>query len=178
MRRRLMLVDDEPNVLRALDRALHVRLLADDVGIETFSDPRVALARASTVAFDLAVADFRMPRMNGVQFLATLRGIQPDTVRVILSASRDFDAVQHAINEAEILRYLCKPWTSDELEAVVRGAFARRDALIADRRLADVTRLVRGELSSEEVERRRLEELEPGITRVNWAPDGSVLLDD
>ncbi len=66
----------------------------------------------------------------------------------------------------------------DELEAVVRAAFARRDAVLADRRLADVTRLVRGALSPEEIERRRLEELEPGITRVNWGPDGSVLLDD
>lgn len=173
-----MLLDDEVNVLGALVRTLRTTFSANDLRIECFSDGHSALQRAEHVAFDLAISDYRMPAMNGVEFLRAMRTLQPDTERVILSASRDFEAVQHAINEAEIFRYLCKPWEAEELDAVVWAALAHRHKLLQDRRLADELRLAQRVLSPAEVELRRLEEAEPGITKVNWAPDGSVLLDE
>jgi DNA-binding NtrC family response regulator len=176
--RRLMLLDDEPNVLSALERAVRSRFSRDELRVESFQDGAAALARARAMAFDAAISDYRMPTMSGVAFLGLLRSVQPDVVRIILSASRDFDAIQRAVNEAETFRYLSKPWSANEIETVVRAAFARRDEVLEERRLADEVRAVRGVFSREELERRRLEEEEPGITRVNWGPDGSVILDE
>lgn len=178
MPRRVMLVDDERHVLRALERALRAAVLDEKPRIELFSDPEAALSRARATAFDVFVSDYRMPRLNGVEFLRLVRDLQPDAVRIMLSASRDFDAVQRAINEAQILRYLCKPWETTELKELLHAAFEHRDQLLEERKLADLTRLLRGELSPAELERRRLEEAEPGITKVNWGPDGSVLLEE
>jgi hypothetical protein len=50
--------------------------------------------------------------------------------------------------------------------------------LVEREHLADEARVAKGKLSPEEAEARRLEALEPGITKVNWGPDGSVILDE
>lgn len=175
--KRILLVDDESNVLNALRRVLMRAFAGEDLHVETCDDPRLALERAGNELFDLVISDFRMPPMDGVTFLKSVRQLQPDTVRLILSASTDFDAVMTAINEAEIFRYLTKPWDDDELVATVRLGLARREQLSEDRRLADDARLQHGDMSAEEIELRRLEADEPGITKVNWGPDGSVHLE-
>ncbi|SRR6266498_4061583 len=176
--RYLLLVDDEPNVLSALERGLLSRLRDVPMKIHRSSDPCAALALARDRAFDLVISDYRMPQMTGVEFLMAFKNLQPDAVRLVLSASTDFDAVRRAVNDAEVFRYVTKPWQLPEFEDVVRLAFARRDEMLEDRRLADATRLVRGMMTPAEVEARRLEEAEPGITRVRFNDDGAVLLDD
>lgn len=175
--KRILLVDDENNVLNSLRRVLQRAFADEALSIDTCDDPRLALEWAGSERFDLVVSDYRMPPMDGVAFLKSVRQMQPDTVRLILSASTDFDALMTAINEAEIFRYLTKPWDDDELVAAVRLGLARRTQLLEDRRLADQTRLLQGEMSAEEIELCRLEADEPGITKVKWGPDGSVLLE-
>lgn len=175
---RLLLVDDEGNVLAALRRVLVRGLSGEELQIETIDDPRRALERVAASAFDLVVSDYRMPPMDGVTFLKEVRRLQPDAVRLILSASTDFDTLMAAVNEAEIFRYITKPWADEELVAAVREGLARRTQVLEDRRLADELRLRQGEISAEEAERRRLEAEEPGITKVNWRPDGSIHLED
>lgn len=175
--KRLLLVDDEANILQALRRIL-ARAFRDEVRIESFDDPRAALARAGETAFDVVISDFRMPVMDGVSFLKAFRAIQPDAVRVILSATTDFDSLVTAVNEAEIHRYLIKPWVDDEVVATVRGALEKHARAVEEHRLADESRLKRGAITEEEAELRRLEAEDPGITKVKWGPDGSVLLDD
>jgi DNA-binding NtrC family response regulator len=178
MMRRLLLVDDEINVLHALQRALYRKFDRKEFRIEICADPREALSRAGQVAYDLIVSDYRMPQMNGVEFLKAVKDFQPDAVRLMLSASTDFDAVTSAVNEAEVFRYIAKPWQDGDLEEVISLALARRDQLLEDRRLADEVRAQRGEMTAQEFEARRLEESEPGITKVHWGPDGAVILDE
>lgn len=175
---RVLLVDDEGNVLSALRRALRRAFPDGELQIETCDDARRALERVAAMPFDAVVSDYRMPAMNGVAFLKEVRKLQPDAVRLILSASTDFDTLMEALNEAEIFRYIIKPWAEDELIGAVREALARRAQTQEDRRLADEQRLQQGEISAEELERRRLEAEDPGITRVNWGPDGSIRLED
>ncbi|MDA0189368.1 MAG: response regulator [Proteobacteria bacterium] len=175
---RLLLVDDEPNVLNALRRVLQRAFHGEDLQIEICDDPLKALTRVESGVFDLVVSDYRMPTMDGVTFLKHVRRLQPDAVRLILSASTDFDALMTAVNEAEIFRYLIKPWSDEALVDTLREGLVRHQQVREDRRLADEQRLQQGELSAEEIERRRIEAEEPGITRVKWGPDGSVLLDD
>lgn len=175
--RRFLLVDDEINVLHALQRALRQYVREKDLHVEIFTEPDKALERAGETAFDLVISDYRMPGIDGVSFLKTMKGIQPDAVRLMLSASSEFDAVVNAVNEAEVFRYIAKPWHIQEVEEIVHLALARRDQLIEDRRLADELRVKRGQMTPQEAETKRLEEEEPGITKVNWGPDGSVRLD-
>lgn len=143
-----------------------------------YLDPLQALARARVHAFDAVLSDYRMPAMDGVTFLKRWRDIQPDSVRIVLSASNDFAAVQAAVNEADVFRYLSKPWSDEQLLAVLSAAFDRYDDAASTRLQLRQQQAAAGTLTPEEAERQRLEALEPGITRVRWDTDGSILLDD
>lgn len=175
--KRILLVDDEAHVLAALKRVLRP-LVAGEAVLELFTDPNQALQRAREYPVDVVLSDYRMPQMNGVEFLRRVRDLQPHAVRMILSASSEFSAILSAVNEVEIYRYLAKPWSADDIVAQVRGALDRAEQTRIDRQLADAMRLRNGEISAAEQERRRLEDLEPGITRVEWGPNGEVLMPD
>lgn len=180
---RIMLVDDEEGILRSLKRLLIATPVSHGgvvypVEVEIFSSPRQALERARHKAFDLFLVDYRMPEMDGVALLKSVREIQPNAVRIILSGYADLNGLVGAINEAQIYRFLSKPWNDYELISTLGQALAYRHLLAENERLADQARVEQGRLSPEEAEMKRLEALEPGITRVNWGPDGSVILDE
>lgn len=177
---RIMLVDDEENILNALRR-----VLASDrdregekLTIETFSVPQEALKRAEDVAFDLVISDFRMPLMNGVEFLKAFRSIQPNSARIILSGYTDLEGLIGAINEVHIFRFINKPWNDFDLKSAIFQALDYQGLLSENQRLADQVRVQQGRLSKQEMALKRLEEENPGITKVNWGPDGSVMLDE
>ncbi len=174
--RRFLLVDDEINVLHALKRTLRQFPSNEEWHIEIFTEPQQALARCSEIAFDIVISDYRMPAMNGVEFLKTVKTLQQDAVRLVLSASTEFDTLLDAINLAEVFRYIAKPWQADDLQEVIKLALARHDQAVEDLRLFDELRVQMGVITPQECEARRLEAEEPGITQVNWGPDGSVIL--
>lgn len=181
MSERILLVDDEPNILRSLGRLLRLGLVdaaQKPYAVESFSDPNQALKRAAEVSFALVVSDYRMPEMNGVQFLIALRAQQPECARIILSGYADLNALMAAINEAGINRFISKPWNDHELLCSMREVLRIRELDMENKRLADLVRHQQGVLSAQELELRRLERLEPGITQVNWGPDGSFILED
>lgn len=175
--RRILLLDDEINVLHALQRTLRQWFQAGNVRIEIFTDPEQALLRCAEVPFDVVVSDYRMPAMSGGDFLQACKAIQPDAIRLVLSAATDFEVVMKAINQAEAFRYVVKPWQPEQLREAFELAFARRDAVVEMRRIADEELARRGKLTPQELEARRLEAEEPGITRVKWGDDGSVQLE-
>lgn len=160
----IMVVDDDPLILEAMQ----VILRAEDYEMETFTDPEQALRRAQTAVFDLVISDFRMRGMDGVTLLKAFKAIQPDSVRIIITAHSDLDAVVTAINEAEIYRWVNKPLQAPEVRLVVRQALEHRHLSAENRRLANQVRRQRSELQ-------RLETEHPGITRVRWSEeDGNV----
>jgi DNA-binding NtrC family response regulator len=171
---RILLVDDEANVLKALRRVL----APERYEIELFEDPQAALIRAAVERFDLVLSDYRMPRMDGVEFLGAFKDVSPDTVRLILSGYADLDALMGAINHAEIYRFISKPWQDYDLKATLADALRHRDMLLENRRLADRVRAQEALLYRHERELERLEREHPGITRVDLGRDGSILLDD
>jgi two-component system probable response regulator PhcQ len=175
--RRIMIVDDEINVLHALQRTLRRDLDEVRPQVEIFTDPRRALERGRETAFDLVISDYRMPEMNGIDFLKAFKQIQPDSVRLVLSASTDSETLLNAINQAEVFRYITKPWRDAELKETIELALARRDQALEEQRLFDELRVQFGQMTPQELEAKRLEAEEPGITKVEWGPDGSVRLD-
>jgi two-component system, probable response regulator PhcQ len=123
--RRLLVVDDEPHVLSSLRRSLR-RHFAATLEIETFDDPMAALARSREREFDVVVSDLRMPETDGVSFLTLMAAVQPRAVRMMLTGSADFESAQRAVNDAQVFRYLCKPWQDGELVSHVEAALQQR----------------------------------------------------
>jgi response regulator RpfG family c-di-GMP phosphodiesterase len=126
--RRLLLVDDEVNVLNALRRELSA-----DYDVELHTNPVEALARCRDIPFDLVIADYQMPLMTGTEFLRQFNALQPDAARMLLSGQADIDALLRLINETHIYLFLAKPWERMELLASIAQALAHRDALLANR---------------------------------------------
>src|SRR5438445_791872 len=114
----LLTVDDDPEVLRAVERDLRkryadrYRVVRADSGITALQSVQTLKRRNEAVA--LLLADQRMPEMNGVEFLNKALAIYPEARRVLLTAYADTDAAIQAINEARIHHYLLKPWDPPE----------------------------------------------------------------
>jgi FixJ family two-component response regulator len=124
---RVLLVDDDANVLSALRRAL-LPILPPDSVVEFHTDPAAALERALAQEFDIVVADYRMPGMNGVELLRALRDRYPGTIRLMLSGVSDFSVILDAVNSAQIFHYICKPWEAGQLREVFGKALEQRQA--------------------------------------------------
>lgn len=167
--RQLLLLDDDPLILHALQYTLRQCTFEVELRIEVFTDASDALMRAREIDIDVVLSDYQMPSMNGLQFMNRFRQIQPDAVRLMLSANTEFDTVIRAINEAEVFRFIPKPWQREELQQTLVLALARRDQNTA-------LTLERARMSSQELALCQLEADEPGITKVRWGADGSVLL--
>lgn len=116
---KLLCVDDERNVLRALERIF----MDDDYQILTATSGEEGLAVLSGDSdIQVVISDFRMPGMNGVEFLRQVCEKYPDTVRIVLSGYADTGAVVSAINEGQIYKFVSKPWSDDELRQTVAKA--------------------------------------------------------
>lgn len=161
--KRLLIVDDETPVLQALRRLLQRHFTPQDLGVVLCSDPLQALQRLQQEHFDVLISDYRMPQLDGVSLLARARELDPRTVRLMLSAAADFGTLLAAVNRAGVYRFIPKPWSDAQLLADLRAALAFDPGAVP---------------SAYELERRRLEALEPGITRVEWGPNGEVLMQD
>jgi thioredoxin reductase (NADPH) len=114
MRPVLLTVDDDPNVLRAIERDLRhqygnrFHILKTDSGNKALELVKQLKLRNESLA--LLLVDQRMPQMSGVVFLEEARNIFPDAKRVLLTAYADTEAAIRSINKAKIDYYLMKPW--------------------------------------------------------------------
>jgi len=173
--RRILILDDEPSVLNALRRTLRTAF-PEDVVIEAFDEPEAAVLRAGEQDFDIVISDYRMPGLNGADVLQLVKGLQPDTIRVVVSATTEVVDVLNAVNRAEVFRYLAKPWQQEELVATVNEAFARRDALLRAKQPAAGAPRAAPPGGGHDDALRQLEQDEPGITRVDWDEHGNIRL--
>ncbi len=131
----ILLVDDEINILKALNRLLRTdgyRLLIAESGAE-------ALNLMAQESVDLVISDMRMPEMDGAVFLATVRQKWPDTVRILLTGHADMAQTVSAINHGEIYRFIAKPWNDQELLIIVRQALEQLHLRRENQRLLRLT---------------------------------------
>ncbi|NOY12691.1 MAG: response regulator [Deltaproteobacteria bacterium] len=128
---KLLLVDDEVNITRALRRLL-MEAEQYEVFIANSGRDGIALLREEA-DIGVIISDQRMPGMTGVEFLAHARDLVPDAVRILLTGYADIEASIAAINQGAVFRYLTKPWKDDELLQVV-GEAAGGFWLIAENR--------------------------------------------
>lgn len=176
MTSRIMIVDDEIGIVNALRRLLlsvpcNYGCLTYELAVETFTSPAAALERAQQQPFDLFLADYRMPGMNGVEFLAQIRAMQPDAARLIISGYADLNAFAHAVNGADIYRFLSKPWNDYVLVSAIAQALNYRELMMENRQLAAKANVEAALVS-------RLETASPAAAKVRWGPDGSAIIAD
>lgn len=113
---KVLLVDDEAPILAALRRTFF------DEQWETMTavGGEEALSLIYDNDFAVVLSDYKMPDMNGVEFLSEVRKISPDTVRMIISGYAEAHAIVEAINEGQIFRFIPKPWNNTELLNIVK----------------------------------------------------------
>lgn len=119
---KILCVDDEVNVLKALQRIFlddPYEILTACSGMEGLD----ILERNSTV--QIVISDYRMPEMNGVDFLRQVCRKWPESVRIVLSGYADTAAIVAAINEGEIYKFIPKPWNDDELKVAIGNAIEK-----------------------------------------------------
>ena len=168
----ILLVDDEPNILKALARTLK------HYSVTTASSGEEALDLARIQPFDIVFSDYRMPEMDGIQFLENFMLIQPDAIRIIVTGYADLDAAQTAINTLGVFRFINKPWSNIEIIHAVEKGLELKWLLFENKQLADQVRQQQARLNEQEAILKALEKEEPGITKVNWTEDGSIILDE
>lgn len=173
---RIMLIDDEPAVLRALLRMIR-REWPDAPPVEAFDKPRSALARLSEAPFACIMSDYRMPELDGVALLAQARKLQPLATRLVLSGIDDFDVLMLAINEAAITRFISKPWDEAEVMTALRNGVASARQAGEQARQAAQPRS-EADLTATTLAFAEMLNDEPGLLRVNWGPNGEVIFDD
>ena len=117
--RTVLLVDDEGNVLSALQRTLR----REKYTLLIASEPAEALAILRAGQVDVVVSDHLMPNMSGLDFLKEVRALHPDVVRIMLTGHAEVATAMEAINEGEIYRFLTKPWDDAELKVALHLAF-------------------------------------------------------
>ncbi|SDK91690.1 Response regulator c-di-GMP phosphodiesterase, RpfG family, contains REC and HD-GYP domains [Maridesulfovibrio ferrireducens] len=135
MKSRILLVDDEPNVLSALKRQL--RGVYD---VETEEDPTMALLSLNNKKpFAAVVSDYRMPKMNGIEFLREVRKRSPETTRIMLTGYADLDNAIRAVNDGHVFRFLTKPCENEVLLENLKEAVSQYDLVTGKRILLEKT---------------------------------------
>lgn len=135
VKRRILCVDDEPNILSSLRRLF--RSKGYDVIIA--NSGQEGLATLETEKVDLVISDMRMPIMDGAAFLEKVRARWPDLIRILLTGYADMQSTIDAINRGEIYRYITKPWDDNDIALVVKEALERKDLEREKNRLEDLT---------------------------------------
>ncbi len=126
----VMIVDDEEMVITSIKAFLQ---LETDFDIHGFTDPEEAARFAGNHPIDVAVSDYLMPNMNGIQLLSRVKELQPEASRVLLTGHADKQSAIQAINQVALFQYLEKPWDNAQLLLVIKSG-AERSHLFRDLR--------------------------------------------
>lgn len=115
----VLFVDDEENILKALQRLV----MDEEFDTEIANSGDAGLQKLATLSqVALIVSDQRMPGMNGADFLQQSQQLAPDAIRMLLTGYSDISAAADAINKGGASRYLNKPWNDDDLLQTLKAA--------------------------------------------------------
>ncbi|MDQ2900717.1 MAG: response regulator [Acidobacteriota bacterium] len=118
----VLIADDEEMVITSVRAYLQ---LETDYNIQGFTDPEEAARYAENHELDIAVSDYLMPKLNGIQLLAKIKQCQPEAARVLLTGHADKQSAIVAINDVGLFQYLEKPWDNSQLLMVVQSGVER-----------------------------------------------------
>ena len=151
MSHHILIVDDEPDVRLVLQDLFTSR----GYQVSEAADGKEALKLLETEAPDLILSDYRMPEMDGIELLKATQSICPDTMRILLTAHGDLNVAMDAINQANVYKFISKPWNNNVLTLTIQRAFEHYDLIIQQRAFAETLELMVDE-NTEEIDRLRL----------------------
>ncbi len=135
MPEKILCVDDELNILLAMQRQLRKQF-----HVESAMGAEQALTTMERDGpFAVIVSDLQMPGMNGLELLARARELSPDTIRIMLTGQADLTTAIAAVNRNSIFRFLTKPCSAEELTGTLQAALDQYRLVTAERHLLEDT---------------------------------------
>lgn len=133
--RKILLVDDEVNILNGLKRQLRKQF---DISTATSGQEALQITEQGD-SFAVIVSDMRMPGMNGIEVLERMQEISPDTTRVMLTGNADQQTAIDAVNEGNVFRFFSKPCDPEILINGIETAIKQYQLVTAERELLEKT---------------------------------------
>lgn len=134
---KILIIDDEPNVLKAFKRLF--RKERETISVFTTESPDEVFELVTTEEFAVVVSDQRMPTMQGTEVLEKVRELSPETIRITLTGYADKEAAIGAINQGAVYRFLTKPWNDEELKQEIQNGIAQYSLVSENKRLNKLT---------------------------------------
>ena len=122
---KILIVDDEENVLISLKRVFR----KENYEIYTAHNGFQGIELLEKQNFSLILSDYKMPELNGIEFLKLASEKSPDTIRMILTGYADVDVVISAINEGKVYKFIEKPWKKEDLKVEIKKAIEHYELL-------------------------------------------------
>lgn len=132
---KILLVDDEINVLLAYQRNIHGQFRV----VLAESGEKGLIALEEQGPFAVVVSDYRMPGMDGIRFLSLAHQLKPETVRMMFTGYADLESAIKAVNEGNIFRFLTKPCSPEEFKKALVAAAEQYRLVRAERELLEKT---------------------------------------
>ena len=126
----ILIVDDQREILNSLKR-----LFKNDFNIFVAQSGQQGLHLIRQKPFAVVVSDQRMPRMDGVTFLKEVKALQPEAIRILLTAYADIEATISAINQAQVFQYISKPFEPEEFKQILQNALQHYRLIQENKRL-------------------------------------------
>lgn len=133
MKNRILIVDDEPEIIFAFQQTL----LREPYEIHFAFGGEGALKILNRTSVKAVISDQCLPRMEGAELLSIIKVKYPETVRIMLSGSTSVVDAIKAVNAGEVYRFLVKPWNDAEIVAALRSAVEKYDIETENRRLLE-----------------------------------------
>lgn len=122
--RRVLVLDDDPDIVATIATTLEEFL--PDVEVLQAGHPREALETMHSVSVDVVIVDYRLPGMDGLEFIHAAKRLSPQAPRIMLTAYPDLDLAIRAINQGRVHHFLNKPVAHTELLDIVDQALQER----------------------------------------------------
>jgi len=134
MKKTVLLVDDEINVLNSFRRNLR-----NQVNIDLANGPHEALEKMSSCSYAVVISDMQMPEMNGLELLQIVRERYPDTVRMMFTGNADQKTAVDAVNLGDVYRFINKPCSPQDLLVYIESALRQHELIVAEKVLLNKT---------------------------------------
>jgi DNA-binding NtrC family response regulator len=167
MPHKVLIVDDDHHILEMVANAL----FNEPYTVITAESAEEALALLDEEPVDLILSDEMMPGMPGSDFLAIVRKKYPDAVRMMFTSTPTLELAIKAINDGHVYHFFEKPVKAVDLIVNIRRALSHKDLLA-------VSRLMLKEFKKQKALLKHLEEVHPGISRVERDESGAIVIDE
>jgi DNA-binding NtrC family response regulator len=160
----ILIVDDEELVIEFIKRTL----AKDDYNILTALSGKEGLAKLKNHEVSMVVSDYKMPGMNGLEFLEKVKNAYPGILTIMLTINTDIEIAVKAINNAGVYKFIIKPWDDIDFRITIKRA-------LESLQVVKERNLLMEKVKTHETILRDLEKKYPGISRVERDENGYVL---